>query len=159
MKASELVLETQSSLLLKGHIESYPKTIDNNGCWIPKHVQNTDGYVRITIDYTRYVLNRLVLSVYHNIDYFNNSILTRHKCNNPPCFNPEHVIPGSHSDNMMDSVAVKTHIHARKDVCPKCGGPYTVNRNGNGKQVWVRRCNKCKQTKRKEARKVKNESL
>jgi len=142
----------------KKYILALPKVIDHNGCWISNLKPEKDGHIRIMINYTRYVLSRLSLSVFHNIDYFDNSTLARHKCNNPACFNPEHVQAGSHSDNMMDSVAAKTHIHASKEVCPKCGGTYTVNRNGR-KQVWVRRCNKCKQAKRKEARKAKNESL
>lgn len=48
------------------------------------------------------LVHRIVASIVHNFDINNSSVIVRHKCDNPPCFDPEHVIPGTQSDNMFD---------------------------------------------------------
>lgn len=37
----------------------------------------------------------------------------RHKCNNRICVNPDHLIPGSVSDNVHDAIESKTHISVK----------------------------------------------
>jgi len=136
-------------MFTKEWVESYPKDIDNNGCWIPKGIRPTSkGYITPQINGDRRTLSRVVLSLYHGVDYDNYDIVSRHSqgCDKA-CFNPEHIKPGSQGDNNRDAVEHGTHVNTAKESCPKCGGPYhyvkATSRPVNGKTRVTRRCRRC----------------
>lgn len=62
----------------------------------------------------------------------NNSVV-HHKCENTLCVEVNHLVLMSVSDHSSLS-----NQHARKLVCPKCGGPYTRRSDG------YRRCMTCR---------------
>ena len=66
------------------------------------------------------------MCLYYDINYHDRIIQTRHSnlCVRA-CFNPEHLKPGTHSDNMQDYSATKTH-------CKRCGTRYTKSINKTG---------------------------
>lgn len=127
-------------------------TITESGCHIPNRWfgKGVKSYIKVTIDKRVYRLARLVLVAYHDVHYYNDVIVTRHTCNNPPCINQKHVIPGVQGDNILDQVAAGTHIHARKPNCPKCGSAYTTIFSSTQKNR--RYCPVCNERKRTEAR-------
>lgn len=134
-------------------INSIPKTINENGCWIPELVpNNTSGYVLISIKGKKFVLSRLSMCIYNNIDYSNSKIDTRHSsiCTKS-CFNPKHLKPGSASDNRYDAVKDKKDRNSKKDYCPKCGGEYSTRTNKTGifRSKISRECLNCKEEYRK----------
>jgi hypothetical protein len=117
--------------ITKEWICSIPKTINENGCWIPLSAPAKDGYSLKMVDRVHYRLARLVVSVYHNLSYHHqigSKIWeARHNTGcDKRCFFHEHLRPGSASDNEYDKVRDGTHQQASKKVCPKCGGPYKV---------------------------------
>ena len=122
-------------------INSIPKIINDNGCWIPseKNPSDSRGYTRISISNTEVYLHRLSMCLYYNINYFDYKIETRHGvlCNKS-CFNYEHLKPGTTSDNELDKI--------RKDDCPKCGYSYKTTRSG------IRYCNECRKRKRRKVK-------
>jgi hypothetical protein len=111
----------------KEHILSIPKIINEKGCWIPNKKTDQSGYVRIMIDRKHFMLHRVVMCLYHNIDYNNYKIETRHgKGCDRACFNYEHLKPGSISDNERDKIEHKTNHNTKKENCPKCGSKYRI---------------------------------
>lgn len=140
-------------------VESLPKTIDINGCWIPDRVPDTNKYVRITIDGNRLLLSRLIIYLYNDVDYYDNNTLALHTCNNPTCFNRDHIRPGTYSDNLLDTVKAGNHRNSSKENCPRCGGFYSRYKVRLNKKVsWSRRCRNCKNKRRNELRRLRNES-
>ena len=89
-------IETNPELLLT-NIE---KTED--GCWIWQGQTDRDGYGRT------WYKGRGSLST-HRLFYevwtgpIEPGKLIMHSCDNPPCVNPEHLIQGTHKDNMADA--------------------------------------------------------
>lgn len=67
-----------------------------NGCWEWQGNRSSSGYGR----YGQKYVHRIVYEELHGelpVDVF-----VRHKCDNRPCCNPEHLVDGSHEDNMHD---------------------------------------------------------
>lgn len=130
------------SELTKEWVNSVPKTINNNGCWIPTLTPTSDGYITISIESKPCRLHRLVVCIYYNLNYYDKSFESRHsKLCDRACFNPEHLKPGSISDNCLDAVEHGTHHETRRSVC-KDGHPLDgLQKNGN---KWSRYCKECK---------------
>jgi predicted Zn finger-like uncharacterized protein len=111
----------------KEYILSIPKTINENGCWIPTQKPESTGYIHITVNGFRFLLHRLSMCIQYNVEYDNKEIITRHsKDCLKACFNPEHLKSGSDSENQLDRVEHGNHYNANKLVCPKCGSKYKI---------------------------------
>lgn len=72
-----------------------------NGCIISSsHKPNSHGYLPLERNGKMVLAHRLVY------EYFNGPIPegmgVLHRCDNPPCLNPEHFFAGTHVDNMRD---------------------------------------------------------
>ena len=113
----------------KEFINSLPKIVDPiTGCWLYQGYC-LRGYGVITINYLDYYISRLSAVAYHNIDYYDINIEACHKpiCPSKNCFNPDHIYPGTHSQNMKDKIATRTHQQHKKLNCPRCGGSWTIH--------------------------------
>ena len=134
------------SEVTKEWIESIPKTISANGCWIPIKKPSTGGYIQMWIGNNYLLLHRVVLSIYYNVDYYDKNIVTRHGPNcTQSCFLYSHLTPGSDVDNAQDKILHGKNHNINKDKCPKCGGIYTeyARRTGLHKGLVRRKCKIC----------------
>jgi hypothetical protein len=134
------------SNVTKEWIDSIPKIINSNGCWIPINRPSSNGYVRVKVGTEQLLLHRLALSLYHNINYYDSNIVTRHNANcDKSCFLHTHITPGTQGDNNRDTVLHGKHNGANLTKCPKCGNEYRVSRRKSGllKGKVYRRCLSC----------------
>lgn len=79
------------------------KVNEDTGCW--EWTGNCDprrGYGRLSINNRTYYAHRVAYFISYGEDP--EQLLVRHKCNNPPCCNPEHLELGTHEDNSRDMI-------------------------------------------------------
>lgn len=116
--------------------------VQPNGCWLWQGGTDANGYGMFNDGgRTRYV-HRAVCEAIHGP--LPRELLARHTCNTPPCAAPEHLIPGTHSDNAKDAIAAGVEfgkLQSAKTHCPQ-GHPFdeaNTYRRPNG----ARGCRTC----------------
>lgn len=85
--------------------ELYSKILkQDNGCWVwigSKNHTGFYGYGAIHWKNKTYLVHRFIYEMCKG--KIPNGMDLCHKCDNPPCCNPEHMFVGTRSDNMRDS--------------------------------------------------------
>jgi hypothetical protein len=85
---------------------------EDNGCWIYTGFTDKNGYGSFRYDPSHNVRAHRFSFWYHiykpqgisweDFDDFIKCVL--HKCDNPPCCNPDHLFPGTNKDNTQDMI-------------------------------------------------------
>lgn len=89
---------------LAPRIEARVNNTNPDECWIWPGARTPQGYGRIGVNEK----GKIRMFYPHRIIFahFNGELepgqLVMHKCDNPPCCNPDHLVDGSYSDNMKD---------------------------------------------------------
>lgn len=77
---------------------------DPDECWPWKRARFAAGYGAFGVNQTAYFANR-VAYVLANREIIPDGVIVRHKCDNPSCCNPAHLLLGTDADNAADRIA------------------------------------------------------
>src|SRR3990167_7024280 len=85
------------------------------GCWEYMSARTEKGYGRFVVSHHRNPFNvrvpRLSATLFLGFNMGRKQVL--HRCDNPPCFNPDHLYIGTNSDNLQDSFSRGKRIRPR----------------------------------------------
>lgn len=78
-------------------LEKVEKT---DACWLWTGAKNKDGYGQLFVDGIAKSTHRISWEVHHGA--IPDGLHVLHKCDNPPCVNPDHLFLGTNQDNVVD---------------------------------------------------------
>lgn len=84
------------------------------GCWEYAGARDKDGYGVIKVKGRALRVPR-VADMLWNHKPWDSKTLTRHTCDNPACFNPQHLLPGVWKDNSEDAARRGRLVIPRKE--------------------------------------------
>lgn len=114
-------------------------------CWIwkyGKHEKERDNYGVVSIENKKYKVHRLSATIFNGFD-IDSGICILHTCDNPPCYNPEHLFEGSREENNSDRDKKGRHGSSKVTHCPQ-GHEYNFSNTAyrkNGGRI-CRACNR-----------------
>lgn len=124
-------------------------TINADGCWIFTGALNSYGYCQISIGSRtdgsrRRIMGHRLTYQHHKgpipdgmaLDHFRLNPGPRQAPCSHACVNPDHVEPTTYTENTLRGVNPVARL-ARRDRCPKCGGPFEPDKFAK------RRCRPC----------------
>jgi hypothetical protein len=78
-----------------------------DGCWEWQGCRTPKNYGVFGIKRKHWLAHRFAF--YHAVGPFDPSLLVCHKCDNPPCVNPDHLFLGTQLDNIQDCLRKGRH--------------------------------------------------
>jgi len=120
-----------------------------SGCMEWSGTRTDRGYGVVRIRHRQWRAHRLAWTAFNGP--IPNGLFVCHKCDNPPCCNPEHLFVGTPQDNVTD--AVKKGRHAgwprtkRKELCRR--KLHDMEASGYRHSDGPRRCRECRNETRR----------
>lgn len=82
-------------------VDQVDQSAGPNACWPWTRSMDKNGYGEIRINHETYFAHRVSLQILGYTEVRVSDVV-RHKCDNPICCNPAHLIIGTQADNVMD---------------------------------------------------------
>jgi HNH endonuclease len=97
--------------------DAFWSKVDRSGmCWVWTAAKYFHGYGSYVIKQKRYVAHRFSYALFNGeIPY---GLLVCHKCDNPPCVNPDHLFLGTYQDNHDDMTRKGRRVTHRGETHP-----------------------------------------
>lgn len=93
-------------------------TVTESGCWEWNGKRNDNGYGIFNARLLGYEGARAHRVMYeHFVEPIPEGMEARHRCDNPPCVNPDHIDPGTHAQNMADIFERGRHPSQNRTEC------------------------------------------
>lgn len=92
---------------LLSHVKQVPSKL-GTPCWEWMLSRTKIGYGSTSVGRTSRLIHRVSYELF--VGPIPAGLMICHKCNNRPCCNPDHLIPGTDRDNFMDQVAAGTNV-------------------------------------------------
>ncbi len=120
-------------------------------CWVWTGNRGHWGYGRMSFRGVLHRVHRLAAHLWHGLDLSDTQAKALHSCDNPPCFNPEHLWIGTQTDNHADMVAKGRASGPSK--WPRCSLGHELSAGNRVKATDGRgRCRICWNERQKEYR-------
>lgn len=123
-KMAALFVNTPSNIILPPEWIVWNRVIKNrtkepNGCWKSTLVKDKNGYTQLKYCGKQVKLHRFSYWIRHNAEI--EGMLACHSCDNPSCFNPDHLWLGMPADNAKDRDIKKRHTTAPPEMTRHIG--------------------------------------
>ena len=110
-------MANQPNILTKEFLLSRRRKGGKRGCWEWGRGVDKDGYGKLTSNRRSLRAHRVAAFLWLGFD-LDSKELVMHRCDNPPCFNPEHLFWGTAGDNMHDAKSKGRHWVLSGEACP-----------------------------------------
>ena len=102
------------------------------GCWLWAGACITPfGYGKFIINGKPVLAHRWSWEFHNNRQIPDGLVIDHFVCDTPRCVNPDHLRPVTSAQNVARSKIALSACNARKEVCPKCGGEFSIRKNGS----------------------------
>lgn len=99
----------QSEWQRKDLAQRFWQKVDKSGdCWVWTGALLKTGYGSIRIDKKAMRAHRVAYELC--VGPIPDGMLLRHSCDNPPCVNPSHLLPGNAKENVTDAIERGRHL-------------------------------------------------
>jgi hypothetical protein len=128
----------------------FSKVAFTDDCWLWQGTTN-NGYGLFRVRGKTRLAHRVAFAIEHG--YTPAGMVVMHRCDNPPCVNPDHLVLGTQRGNMQDAVAKgrSRNGNGAKTQCVR-GHAFTAENTHITPQGW-RKCRTCHREWKAAARK------